>query len=110
MKQSVNTSTFRDAFHNSVTYRHNFSYMGLSYLFGYLEDLEKDIGEEMELDVCAICCDYAESTVDELIDAYSIPVDDEMDKRERLEIVLDFINEHSILCAHWDDRIIYMQF
>tara|TARA_R110000823_G_scaffold151271_1_gene282122 strand:+ start:442 stop:723 length:282 start_codon:yes stop_codon:yes gene_type:complete len=38
----------------------NFSYDGLKALFEYLEDYEEDTGEEIELDVIALCCDYAE--------------------------------------------------
>ena len=29
-------------------------------MFGYLEDYEASTGEEMELDVIAICCDFTE--------------------------------------------------
>jgi hypothetical protein len=58
MKQSVNFTDFIDAFrdHGRGT---QFTYEGLRALFGYLEDLEDDIGET-ELDVIALCCDYQE--------------------------------------------------
>lgn len=29
-------------------------------MFDYLEEYEKDTGEEIELDVVALCCDFAE--------------------------------------------------
>ena len=38
----------------------NFSWEGLALLFEYLESIEEDTGEEMELDVIALCCDYTE--------------------------------------------------
>ena len=38
----------------------NFSRAGLSALYEYLEQLEEDIGNPIELDVIAICCEYAE--------------------------------------------------
>jgi hypothetical protein len=59
MKQTVNSSDFVDAFrtHNRMD---QFSYEGLKALFEHLEQYEADTGEEMELDVIAICCDYAE--------------------------------------------------
>lgn len=38
----------------------NFSYDGLFALFEYLEDIEGQTGEPIELDVIAICCDFAE--------------------------------------------------
>tara|TARA_Y100001963_G_scaffold34694_1_gene48335 strand:+ start:10656 stop:10967 length:312 start_codon:yes stop_codon:yes gene_type:complete len=60
MKETVTVYRFRDAFRQSDTYKNNFSYEGLHALFEHFEELEDDIGEEMELDVVAICCDYAE--------------------------------------------------
>ena len=38
----------------------NFSRAGLFALYEYFEQLEEDIGNPIELDVIAICCEYAE--------------------------------------------------
>jgi len=38
----------------------NFSRAGLSALYEYFEQLEEDIGNPIELDVIAFCCEYAE--------------------------------------------------
>ena len=38
----------------------NFSRAGLFALYEYFEQLEKDIGNPIELDVIAICCEYSE--------------------------------------------------
>ena len=59
MKQSVNMYDFERAFKNFER-MNNFSYDGLKALFEYLEDYEEDTGEEIELDVIALCCDYTE--------------------------------------------------
>lgn len=37
-----------------------FSREALFALFGYLEELEEDTGEDMELDVIGLCCDFTE--------------------------------------------------
>jgi hypothetical protein len=58
MKTTVNEHEFKEAFRRIRP--DNFSHAGLTALFDYLEDLENDMGEEMELDVIALCCDYAE--------------------------------------------------
>jgi hypothetical protein len=58
MKQSVNMYDFERAFKNFE--RDNFSYDGLKALFEYLEEYEDSTGEEVELDVIALCCDYME--------------------------------------------------
>ena len=59
MKQTVRESDFRNAF---VTYRRedNFSDLGLSALYWWLKELEEDTGEDIELDVIALCRDYTE--------------------------------------------------
>jgi hypothetical protein len=38
----------------------NFSIEGLRALFAHLEEVEEDSGEEMELDVIALCCNWDE--------------------------------------------------
>ena len=38
----------------------NFSRAGLFALYDYFEQLEEDIGNPIELDVIAICCEYSE--------------------------------------------------
>jgi len=59
MKQTINKSQFRDAF-SRMDRGGQFSYEALGALFDYLESYEEDAGEEMELDVIAICCDWTE--------------------------------------------------
>ena len=73
MKQTIDdTSQFRDAFR--AMDRHGyFSYEGMELLFNYLEELNPDY----ELDVIELCCEYAESTPDEIVEAYGIESDDE---------------------------------
>lgn len=58
MKQNIGFSKFCDAF--SDTYKNNFTYAGKRALFDYLEQLEEDMGEEIELDTVALCCEYSE--------------------------------------------------
>ena len=58
MKQSINEYDFLKAFKECRP--NNFSRAGLFALYDYLEQLEDDIGEEIELDVIALCCEYAE--------------------------------------------------
>ena len=58
MKQSVSITDFVNAFEKLRP--SNFSYEGLESLYNYLTDYEQDTGEEIELDVIALCCDYSE--------------------------------------------------
>jgi hypothetical protein len=59
MKQTITRGDFHDAF-EKMGRKDNFSYDGLDALFEYLEDYEEGTGEEMELDVIALCCDFFE--------------------------------------------------
>jgi hypothetical protein len=59
MKQTVNSSDFHDAFER-MGRGDQFSYEALDALFDYLEQYEEETGEEMELDVIALCCDFTE--------------------------------------------------
>jgi len=59
MKLDVSCNDFRDRF---IAYdrEDNFSYYGSEALYNYLIEYEEGTGEEMELDVIAICCDFTE--------------------------------------------------
>ena len=59
MKTAVNSYQFHRAF-EEMNRKDNFTYDGLNALFEYLEQYEEDTGEEIELDVIAICCDFSE--------------------------------------------------
>jgi hypothetical protein len=58
MKQTVTFYDFQKAFQDLRP--NNFSYEGLRALFEYLEESEESTGEEIELDVIALCCDFIE--------------------------------------------------
>ena len=59
MINTINKYEFSDAF-QKMGRGDQFSYEGLIALFDYLEMFEDDIGEPIELDVIAICCEYTE--------------------------------------------------
>ena len=78
MKQTINFSQFNDAFHRFGR-GNQFSYEGLEVLFNYLEQLESDIGHEVELDVIGFCCEYAESDPVQIAKDYNIALEGETD-------------------------------
>lgn len=59
MHIQITETMFKDAF-KSANRAENFSHEGLTLLFEHFEQLEEDLGEPIELDVIAICCDYVE--------------------------------------------------
>ena len=58
MFQQINEYDFVKAFEEIRP--NNFSRAGLFALYDYFEQLEEDIGNPIELDVIAICCEYSE--------------------------------------------------
>jgi len=59
MKITVTESMFKDHF-KACGRGDQFSYAALGSLFEYYDEMESDMGEEMELDPVAICCDWSE--------------------------------------------------
>ena len=100
MKQTITLHTFRNAFYK-MGRKEQFSYDGLKILFDYIEELEQDIGEEMELDVVALCCDYAESIIDDLIREYDIDMSDcdTDDEKAIKETVMEYMEQNTIVCG-----------
>src|SRR5690554_2274150 len=94
MKITVNESMFKDAFVR-MNRADNFSSAGLSALFEFLEDMEKVIGEECELDVIALCCDFTESDIDTIVNDYDIDLSDCVDLEDQFNIVLDFLESET---------------
>jgi len=58
MKITLNTSDIAHALKSDKNAA--WSWNGAKALAEYLEQLEEDTGEEMEMDVCAISCDFSE--------------------------------------------------
>ena len=102
MKQTINLSQFRDAFQSIRP--DNFSYEGLENLFSFFEEFDEDI----ELDVIAICCDYSEQTIPEIIESYDIDVDYE---RNIYMQVMDFLEKHTCVIGDTPHgTIVFQQF
>tara|TARA_R100000951_G_scaffold90144_1_gene78341 strand:+ start:438 stop:737 length:300 start_codon:yes stop_codon:yes gene_type:complete len=59
MKLTVTLNDFESAF-KRIGRGEQFSYEGLVALFEYLEQLESEMGEEIEFDVIGLCCEYTE--------------------------------------------------
>jgi len=94
MKQTVNESAFRDAFR--AIRPDNFSYAGLGELYEWFEQLDEDTGQETELDVIAICCDFSEYDLEDLSREYGYLLSDD-DKPESVDDWADILNEHTIV-------------
>ena len=88
MKAYITQTDFIDTFKQPHSYKNNFSYFGLVALFEYLEDYEQDTGEEIEMDMVALCCDFTEyKNTEEFINDYQDYQD--MSYSEVMEVLRD---------------------
>ena len=94
MYQTINTvSSFRDEF-RACGRADQFSYEALGILFDYLEAYEMDTGEEIELDVVSLCCDYSEDSPENIRDQYDIDTEG-MDEDEAIAEVIATLEENA---------------
>lgn len=108
MKQSINFYQFVEAFRAYNRYD-SFGYDGLRVIFDYLEQYEQDTGEEIELDVIAICCDYNMMTVEDIVKEYRIDVSD-VDADDLEEYVLDYLNNQTMVLGQCADGVVFQCF
>jgi hypothetical protein len=110
MKQNINRSQFHDAFHRAER-GSQFSYEARNLLFDYFEDVEESTGEELELDVVGICCEYEESTADELLEYFEHMMDPRYNAPETAEDWLKWLsNETAVVGVTSSDTVVYQQF
>ena len=108
MKTTVSRYDFERAFVDADR-KENFSYEALGLLFDYFEDYEEQTGQEIELCVIAICCEYTEDNPDDIISNYSIDVEG-MDEDEKIEAVRDYLNENTTLVGETATGFVYLAF
>lgn len=98
MKQYIGFCQFCDSFGEER--KNQFSYEGKQALFDYLESYEEDTGEELELDIISICCDYTEyKNLEELKENYN-----------DIETMEDLENNTRVIEIKGTDRFIIQNF
>lgn len=100
MKKTLTTHEIQMELHTA-----GFSYRGAEELAEYLEQLEEDLGEDIELDAVAIRCDYSEfDSFQDWAQGYfgdswkdEINVDEDEEDDEIDERIKDYLNDHTQL-------------
>ena len=98
MKQSITFSGFCDAFRDCDR-NDQFTYEAKRVLFDFLEQYEEDTGTEVELDVIALCCEYYESSWEEIAADYSIDLSDCDEDEDKIEVVRDYLNDNTMVAG-----------
>lgn len=92
MIRTISFCDFRDAF-IKFDRKDNFSYEAAKALYDYLEELDATY----ELDVIALCCDYAEDTIENVLENYGLESIDEL-------------HDHTVVIWSDNNNILYQVF
>ena len=109
MKQTVSKSDFIDQF-RVMNRLENFSYEARELLFDYLEEYEESTGEELEMDIIAVCCEYSEDSPEDIADNYGIDISECEDEEEVKDTVLEYLNDETIVVGETPSGIVYQSF
>jgi hypothetical protein len=110
MKTTLSVYDFRDAFTRAGR-KDQFSYDALGLIFDYLEDQERDLGEEYDLDVIGLCCELSEDYCEDIAANYSIDISECIDEQTTIETVLDYLqDETTVIGTTPAGTIVYVQF
>ena len=102
MIQTISKYDFKDAF-RAYGRTDNFSSEALGLLFDFFEDMEADTGEQIELDVIATCCEYCESTLEDINKDYNQEFED-LDEAE------EWLQERTCVVGSTGDTIVFAGF
>ena len=101
MKITINEIEFTNEF-EKMNRGNNFSMEGKKALFEYIEQYEEETGEEIELDIIALCCEYTEyKTAIECAKNYnkfalSAP-SNELSEEEAEKEAIDFLRDRTVV-------------
>lgn len=104
MLLEINKYQFSDLFDN-FNRSHNFTREARYQLFDYLDDNFPDY----QVDVIAICCEYSEDTIEDIIDNYRIELV-EVEGYNLQDFVIEYLQEHTSVVGITDHGIVYAQF
>lgn len=106
MKTTVTFYDFKREF--KAIRPNNFTDEGLIVLWDYLEEYENSTGEEIDLDVIELCCDYSEDSLSNIVDSYSIDLEGEDDHEQAVK---DYLEDKTTLVGITKDgNFIYQVF
>jgi hypothetical protein len=109
MFQRITFADFIDAF-RAHGRENQFSYEAKKALFEHLEQYEEDTGDQIELDVVGLCCEYEEADVDTIIDNYGLDASGCETDDDRREMVEGFLNYNNTVVWHDGGIFLYQLF
>lgn len=113
--QTITSETmFIEAFRD-MDRMENFSIDGLKALYEFLEDMSQDLGEDYELDVVALCCDFNEMDWGEVKEQYGDLIsqdewEDCEDIQDEINTMLAMLNEETMVVMYDDEKVLFQVF
>lgn len=109
--QTLSFYQFCDAF-AKMGRQDQFSYAGKQALFDYLEEYSDAAGEDVDLDVIALCCDYSEDDYETIAENYNMDLTDidPEDEDEIKEFVREYLDYRTIIIGEVPGGFVYAQF
>lgn len=96
---------------------HSFGYDGWLAIGDYLEQLSDDLGENIEVDIVGICCDYSMSEdASDWWKEYGVYSDidsgewEDMDDMEKLEAIENYLQENTSVVTCQENLIIWQNY
>lgn len=75
----------------------NFSVEGREKLFDYFEEYEESTGEQIEIDIIGICCEYNEDSIKNILENYDLESIEEL-------------SDHTQVIPIDDENVIYLAY
>jgi hypothetical protein len=108
--QTINSaSQFADMFKQSSR-ADQFSYEALEAIYEYLEDYSHDTGENVELDIVAICCEWYEMTWQEAAQQYDIDLSECETDEDKIKAVDEYLWENTMSIGLSDGVFVFAAF
>ena len=104
---TITEYSFRDAFRDYGR-TDNFKYESLTALFEYLEQLSDDLDQPIELDVIALCCEFSEIYLQDVVALYGLEEYDHI--KDDNEAVLEWLQERTqVIEVDLDEGLVIIQ-
>jgi hypothetical protein len=107
--QTLSKYSFVEAFKQSSR-KDQFSHEALEAIFEYLEDYSNETGENVELDIIAICCEWAEMSWNEIATSYDVDLSQCTDNDERIGEVEDYLSKNTQYLEIGEGSFVFVQF
>ena len=108
---AVSKGNFVNAF-DGTSWASNFSREARYAIYDYLEELSESTGEDIELDVCAIACEYEEKDFNDIAQEYKdcFDLDDEELESITADDVIQKLEYHTSYIRRVGDSLVYLSF